>query len=79
MKVKGIILVEPKNPVNVGTIARTMAAFGIEKLIIVSSKERFEEIFEKARKVSMGGVHILKNAEIYSSLKDVNGKKIGTI
>ena len=78
MEVEGVVLVRPKNPVNVGSIARVMAAFGIEKLIIVSDEKRFQEV-TSAKKVASGGVHVLNNAIRVNSLKEVPGKKVGTI
>jgi deoxyxylulose-5-phosphate synthase len=79
MDIEGIVLVRPKLPVNVGSIARVMAAFGVEELIIVSDKENFEKIVKKSRGIAKGGAHIIDNAKLVSSLSEVKGKKIGTI
>jgi len=78
MEVRGVVLVRPKSPVNVGAVARVMAAFGVNELIIVTDENNFERL-KSARKVASGGVHILENAKRVDSLKEVNGRKIGTI
>ncbi len=79
MEIEGIVLVRPKLPVNVGSIARVMAAFGVEELIIVSDKENFEKIVKKSRGIAKGGAYIIDNAKLVSSLSEIKGKKIGTI
>jgi len=78
MEIKGVVLVRPKNPINVGSIARAIAAFGVNELIIVTDEKNFERL-KSARKVASGVVHILENAKRVDSLKEINGRKIGTI
>jgi len=78
MEVRGVVLVRPKSPVNVGAVARVMAAFGVNELIIVTDENNFERL-KSARKVASGGVHILENAKRLNSLRELNGRKIGTI
>jgi len=81
VEVKGVVLVRPKNPTNVGSIARVMAAFGVNELIIVSDEENFIRLIsaKSAKKAASGGVYVLENAKRYNSLKELEGRKIGTI
>src|ERR687898_1305054 len=54
----GIVLVEPRHPINVGYVARTMKNFGFSKLYLVDPD--FDP--EEARRFAMHGHGILKSA-----------------
>jgi tRNA/rRNA methyltransferase len=62
-----IIVVEPQGPINIGMIARTMKNFGFQNLILFNPQC---EIDSEARKFSMHGLDILKNARIVQTDTD---------
>lgn len=61
-----IVLVRPKEDGNVGAVARIARNFGAERLSLVSPRAR---VGTEARRRSMGGLPILKEARRYSSLE----------
>ena len=75
--IKGIILVEPKHHVNVGSIARSMACFGFDRLIIVNPAKRMR--LDKAAHISEQGKDIIMNSELKENLSQIEGAKIATI
>ena len=77
IKIKGVILIKPKNAANVGLIARSMKAFGIENLVIVK-KDINEKFMKKAIHISKQGKDILEKAKFVRNLKEIKGKKIAT-
>jgi len=56
-----VILVEPQGPINVGMTCRVMKNFGFLNLILFNPRC---EIGSDARKFSMHGLDILKNARV---------------
>ncbi len=54
----GIVLVEPRNHINVGYVARIMKNFGVSRLLMVNPIYDIEE----ARRYAMHGYHILETA-----------------
>jgi tRNA/rRNA methyltransferase len=54
----GIVLVEPRYPINVGYVARIMKNFGVSRLLMVNPIYDIEE----ARRYAMHGYHILETA-----------------
>ena len=63
-----IILVEPKGPLNIGSIARVMKNFGLNQLVLVNP--RCDHLSAEAQKMAVYAGEILKNAQIRSSLID---------
>ncbi|WP_423793289.1 TrmJ/YjtD family RNA methyltransferase [Methanocaldococcus indicus] len=63
-----IILVNPKYPGNVGSIARVMKNFDFYDLRIVGNKEIIES--DEAKMMSMHAKDILENAKFYNSFDD---------
>ncbi|MEM0141137.1 MAG: TrmJ/YjtD family RNA methyltransferase [Thermoplasmatales archaeon] len=63
-----VIFVEPKNPGNLGAIARIMKNFDVEDLVIVNAHRiPSEDIFR-----SMKGYEVLKKAKMVSSLYEAS-------
>ncbi|MGC8645162.1 MAG: RNA methyltransferase [Thermoplasmata archaeon] len=63
-----VIVVEPKNPGNLGAIARLMKNFGLDDLVIVNAyRIPSEDIFR-----SMKGVEILSRARMVNSLDEAS-------
>ncbi|MEL9914658.1 MAG: RNA methyltransferase [Thermoplasmatales archaeon] len=63
-----VIFVEPKNPGNLGAIARIMKNFDVEDLVIVNAHRiPSEDIFR-----SMKGYEILKNAKMVNTLEEAS-------
>nr|MCK4930047.1 TrmJ/YjtD family RNA methyltransferase [Nanoarchaeota archaeon] len=58
-----IILIEPENPGNIGSVARVMANFGVKELVLVNPKCR---INEQARRLAKNAQKILDKARINS-------------
>jgi len=62
-----IIIVEPENPGNVGAIARVMANFGYNNLMLINPK--CNHLGEEARNRAKWGNSVLKKAKTSKSLK----------
>jgi TrmH family RNA methyltransferase len=56
----GFVLVRPRNPNNIGAVARAMANFGLSDLVLV---EPYAPAWEESR-AAVGGESILKNARV---------------
>lgn len=61
-----IVFVECETPGNIGFLARTMANFGLSKLVLINPTELKEEAFYQA----MHAKHLVENAMIFDSLND---------
>jgi tRNA/rRNA methyltransferase len=61
-----LVLVEPAGPLNVGSVARLCANFGIEQLRLVAP--RCDPLGEEARRMAVHGVGLLERATTYPSL-----------
>jgi TrmH family RNA methyltransferase len=61
-----IVLVSPRNPLNIGAVARAMAHFGFDDLIVV---DPFEPHWQEARS-AVGAGAILRNAKRTESLAE---------
>ncbi len=61
-----IVLVEPRNPLNIGAVARAMSNFGFTRLRLVRP---YSVAFEEARS-AVGASHILQQAEVFEQLRD---------
>jgi tRNA/rRNA methyltransferase len=64
-----IVLVRPRNPLNIGAAARAMYNFGFDDLWLVSP---WEKSFRDA-KSAMGATKVLQNARVTSSLAEALG------
>jgi len=67
-----IVLVSPRNPLNIGAAARAMANFGFSRLTVVATSEAgldFEARWREARS-AVGAAEILQNARRTQSLAD---------
>jgi len=62
-----IILVEPETPGNIGAVARVMANFGFNKLILVNPQ--CNHLDEEAKNRAKSGLKILEKAKITKNLK----------
>ena len=71
-----IILVEPQGPINVGMACRVMKNFGFQNLILFNPRC---EIGSDARKFSMHGLDILKNARILQFEDEDHLKSLGQL
>jgi TrmH family RNA methyltransferase len=59
-----VVLVAPRNPLNIGAAARAMSNFGFSRLRLVNP---YDEAFREARS-AVNAAHVLETAEIYTSL-----------
>ena len=62
-----VILVEPENAINVGSIARAMKNFGFEKLYLVSP---VFDSFDKAYAAAMRARDVLERARVVTTLQE---------
>ncbi|HKK00277.1 MAG TPA: RNA methyltransferase [Desulfotignum sp.] len=61
-----IVLKEPQGPLNIGAVCRVMMNFGVARLRLVNPCKAFRSL--EARKMALGTVEILENAEVYPDL-----------
>ena len=61
-----VVLVSPRNPLNVGAAARAMSNFGFSRLRVVNA---YEVAFREARS-AVGASSVLRQAEEYASLAE---------
>lgn len=61
-----VVLVAPRNPLNIGAVARAMSNFGFDSLRVVNP---YELAFREARS-AVGAPHILAEAQEFSSVAD---------
>ncbi len=61
-----VVLVNTRNPLNIGAAARAMSNFGSSKLLVVKP---FEDAWREARS-AVGAAKLLESAEEYSSVGD---------
>jgi tRNA/rRNA methyltransferase len=61
-----VVLVEPAGPLNVGSVARLCANFGIEGLRLVAP--RCDPLGEEARRMAVHGLPLLERAIVFPSL-----------
>ena len=61
-----VVLVRPRNPLNIGAAARAMTNFGAKQLRVVNP---FRLAFREARS-AVGAAELLKNAEEFSALSE---------
>lgn len=61
-----IVLVRPRNPLNIGAVARAMANFGCSRLRVV---EPYEPSWREARS-AVGAADILANAQVYPTVAE---------
>lgn len=64
-----IVLVQPRNPLNIGAAARAMYNFGFEDLWLVEPRDR---AFREA-KSAMGAAKVLQDARVTSSIAEALG------
>ena len=62
-----VILVEPKGPINVGSIARLCSNFEVDELRIVSPK--CDIYYLEAKKMALKGQKFLENCKIFDDLQ----------
>ena len=65
------MLVEPAGPLNVGSVARLCANFGIAQLRLVAP--RCDHLGEEARRMAVHGGLLLKQARLYGDLTEALG------
>jgi len=61
-----VVLVRPRNPLNIGAVARAMSNFGFRRLRVVNP---YEVAFRDARS-AVGAADLLSNAEEYSNVSE---------
>ena len=62
-----IVLVEPKVPGNIGSVARAMVNMGLSRLCLVGPADHRSG---EARKMAIGAGHILYGANVYETLEE---------
>ena len=63
-----IIIVQPQQPDNVAAIARIMASFGFQELILINPLMNIKDIRPE---ISRGGTRIIDNIQVYDNLSEV--------
>ena len=63
-----VVLVEPRGPINVGSIARLCSNFNVDQLRIVSPKCDIYSL--ETKKMALKGINFIRNCNIYESLID---------
>lgn len=63
-----IVLVRPRNPLNIGAAARALANFGLKELAVVAP---FEPTWEEARTSAMAGDKVIESARSVPTLEEV--------
>lgn len=61
-----VVLVSPRNPLNIGAAARAMHSFGFGRLCVVNP---YDVAFREARS-AVGGAAVLQSAEVFGSVAD---------
>jgi TrmH family RNA methyltransferase len=61
-----VVMVRPRNPLNIGAAARAMANFGFDDLVVVAP---FDPVWREARS-AVGAGHILKSARVTDHLAE---------
>ncbi|MFZ0957193.1 MAG: TrmH family RNA methyltransferase [Candidatus Sulfotelmatobacter sp.] len=61
-----VVLVRPRNPLNIGAVARAMSNFGVRRLRVVNP---YEVAFRDARS-AVGAAELLSNAEEFSNVAE---------
>ena len=64
----GFLLVKPQLPENIGFCARALKNFGFKKLDVINPKVSWPN--NKALATSVGAKDILRQAKVYSNIKD---------
>lgn len=64
-----VVLVRPRNPLNIGAAARAMANFGFDDLVVVAP---FDPVWREARS-AVGAGHILRSARMTDDLAEAVG------
>ena len=62
-----VVLVHPRNPLNIGAAARALANFGLRDLAVVAP---FEPTWEEARSAAVGGDRVMAAAQAVPSLAE---------
>ena len=66
-----IVLVRPRNPLNIGAAARAMANFGLDELIVVDPyPPMWANALEEARISAVGGEAVLRAARCVPTLDE---------
>ncbi len=64
-----VVLVRPRNPLNIGAAARAMANFGFRDLVVVAP---YDPVWQETRS-AVGGGEVVKSARASDSLKEAIG------
>ncbi len=65
-----VVLVRPRNPLNIGAVARALANFGINEMAVVAP---FEPTWNEARTSAVGGEQVIAGALTAATLPDATG------
>ena len=63
-----IVLVRPRNPLNIGAAARALANFGLTQMGVVAA---FEPTWDEARQAALSGDRVIAAARAVTSLADI--------
>lgn len=62
-----VVLVRPRNPLNIGAAARALANFGLRKMVVV---DPFAPTWEEARSAAVGAEQVVEAARVVPTLLD---------
>jgi tRNA/rRNA methyltransferase len=65
-----VVLVRPRNPLNIGAAARALANFGLRQMVVV---DPFAPTWEEARTAAVGAERVLASARVAPTLLDAIG------
>src|SRR5258708_11635864 len=62
-----IVLVRPRNPLNIGAVARAMANFGFQELVVV---DPHPPVWDEAKRSARAGESVLRTARCVATLDE---------
>jgi TrmH family RNA methyltransferase len=65
-----VVLVRPRNPLNIGAAARALANFGLRDLAVV---DPFAPTWEEARSAAVGAEQVIETARVVPTLREALG------
>jgi TrmH family RNA methyltransferase len=68
-----VVLVRPRNPLNIGAAARALANFGLREMVVVAP---YEPVWREARSAAVGADQVIESARAVPSVLDAIGDTV---